>query len=267
MRTGSSGTVAVLAGALSLGVLCAPPAQAADTGIEVTNMVVNGGRTIIVGPTVTQRPKFSFHVTLPRGVSFDDVDVHPVVHRYDTTPARAYERSAEIPWSGVNCGYAPSGGYDCKGDFYLDRSFLDSNGDATTWKFAVIAKLWEGSELKKEEFLTGLGYIRLKRDARVTVNASPEPVIKGRPITVIGKIIRADWALNKYTNYAGKQATLQFRKAGTNTYTVVRTVTANATGDLRAAVTASVDGYWRWSVGGTATTAGAGSTADYVDVR
>ncbi|MFI9153035.1 hypothetical protein [Streptomyces sp. NPDC053367] len=265
MRTGRTGTVVALAGALALGALAAPTAQAADTGVTVTNMVVNGGKTIVVGPTEVKRPKFSFHVTLPGRLTLDDVDVIPFLYRYDTTPAGAWRSGGILP-SGVGCGDAPSGGYNCSGDFSVDRSTLDSNGDAATWKFAVLAKVWSGDEFKTEEYLTGLGYERVKRSARVTVNASPEPAVKGRPITVTGKITRADWALDRYVNYGGKQATLQFRKAGTTTYKAVRTVTANSTGDLRTTVTASYDGYWRWSAGGTATTSGAGSTADYVNV-
>jgi hypothetical protein len=56
-------------------------------------------------------------------------------------------------------------------------------------------------------------------------------------------------ATRERRSYGGKQAALQFRKAGTNTYTAVRTVTANSAGDLRTTVAASADGYWRWSVG------------------
>lgn len=267
MYIGRSGTVTALAGALALGVLSVPPAQAADTGITVTKMVVNGGTTIIVGPTEAKRPKYTFHATWPMAVSFDDIDVIPFLYPHHMTPAQAAESHA-INWNTLGCGYpAADGGADCGGDFNINRSTLDSNSDATTWKFAVTAKVWSGAQVKLSEDLTGLGYIRVKRAARVTVNASPEPVTKGRPITVTGKISRADFGLNRYVNYGRKQATLQFRKAGTNTYTAIRRVTANSAGDLRTTVTASTDGYWRWSVGGTTTTAGAGSLADYVNVN
>ncbi|WP_327180293.1 hypothetical protein OG599_14350 [Streptomyces sp. NBC_01335] len=40
-----------------------------------------------------------------------------------------------------------------------------------------------------------------------------------------------------------------------------------STGALKTTVTASADGYWRWTFGGTPTTGTATATGDYVDVR
>jgi hypothetical protein len=60
---------------------------------------------------------------------------------------------------------------------------------------------------------------------------------------------------------------LQFRKAGTSTYTTVKTVTSSSTGALKTTVTAATDGYWRWNFAGTSTTPAAKATGDFVDVR
>ncbi|WP_420719149.1 hypothetical protein [Streptomyces sp. WM6386] len=109
--------------------------------------------------------------------------------------------------------------------------------------------------------------VRLKRAAKVTVNASPEPVTKGKAITVTGKISRANWATKKYSGYGGRSVTLQFRATGTDSFVTVKKVTSSGTGALKATVTATTDGTWRWSYGGNDTTGAAKSGGDHVDVR
>ncbi|MFC9669559.1 hypothetical protein [Streptomyces sp. NPDC056949] len=70
-----------------------------------------------------------------------------------------------------------------------------------------------------------------------------------------------------YTGYGSQYVKLQFRKAGSAAYTIVKTVKASATGALNITVAASVDGIWRWAFGGTSTTGTPVSGGDYVDVR
>ena len=47
----------------------------------------------------------------------------------------------------------------------------------------------------------------------------------------------------------------------------MKTVTTNSTGNLKTTVKATTDGYWRYSFGGSTTTASATAGGDYVDVR
>ncbi|WP_203587354.1 hypothetical protein [Actinospica acidiphila] len=119
----------------------------------------------------------------------------------------------------------------------------------------------------KHEYLNSSATLQVKRAARATVNASPEPVVKNRTLTVTGKLTRTDWAKRAYPAYGGKAARLEFRKAGTTTWKAVRTVRANSARTLKTTVKATADGYWRWMFGQTTTTGGATSAADYVDVR
>lgn len=91
--------------------------------------------------------------------------------------------------------------------------------------------------------------------AKLTTNASPEPVSAGTTLTVTGKLSRANWDDNAYHGYANQSVKPQFRKAGTSTYTTVKSVTTSSTGTLRTTVTASADGYWRYAFAGTTTTA------------
>ncbi|WP_316749802.1 hypothetical protein [Streptomyces herbicida] len=267
MRTGRSGSAVVLAGALALGAFTAPSAEAADTGVMVSNLVVNKGKPVIVGTTAEVRPGFTFHMSLPSGVGADDVTPFPYLY-HDTTAAKGAE-SGGIYTGFTTCNEAGPRAADCEGELYIDpRWRLDSNNDATTWKTAVWVRVWDSNDhLKSEEYLTGFSSVQVKRAAKVTVNAAPEPVVKGKTLTVTGRITRADWVRHAYTGFGGKAAKLQFRKAGTSTYSTVKTVSADSAGYLKTTVTASADGYWRWTFGETTTTGGATSAGDYVDVK
>lgn len=267
MRTGRTGSAVVLAGALALGAFTAPAAEAADTGITVTDLVVNKGKSIVVGTSAEVTPDFAFRKTWSSNTELIDVDANPFLYR-GATAAKGAESDNSIWTSSVTCYEAGSRAAECDGELYIEPRYrLDSNGDATTWKIAVSARIWgSDGQPKSEEYLTGFGTIRIKRAAKVTANATPEPVAKGKTLTVKGSITRADWVKHKYVGFGGKAAKLQFRKAGTSTYTTVKTVSADSAGALRTTVTASTDGYWRWTFGETTTTGGATSAGDYVDV-
>ncbi|MFE7161501.1 hypothetical protein [Streptomyces sp. NPDC057636] len=120
---------------------------------------------------------------------------------------------------------------------------------------------------KGEEYITVPGGVQVKRAARVSIDAAPEPLTKGKAITVNGSLTRADWVKHTYTGYGSQYVKLQLRTAGSTACTTVKTVKASTTGALDATVTASVDGTWRWVFGGTSTTGTAVSGGDYVDVR
>ncbi|MFF8032667.1 MULTISPECIES: hypothetical protein [unclassified Streptomyces] len=267
MRTGRPALTAALAGALALGAFTAQPAQAADTGVTVTEMVVNNGKPIVVGISDEVHPAVGFRMTWPSGHSSGDITAFPYLY-HDVTAAQG------AAGGGIYTGYVtyyddtPSSA-DVEGELYIDpRWTLDSTNDATTWKVAANIRVWTSDDkLKAEENLTGLGTVQVKRAARATVNASPEPVVKNKTLTVTGKLTRADWGREAYVGYGGKLAKLQFRKAGTSTYTTVKTVRADSAGSLRTTVTAAADGYWRWTFGETSTTGGATAAGDYVDVR
>ncbi|MFG2264683.1 hypothetical protein [Streptomyces sp. NPDC048720] len=267
MRAGRSGSAVALAGALALGAYAAPSAAAADTGVTVSNLVVNKGKPVVVGTTAEVRPGFTFHMSLPSGVTADDVTPFPYLY-HDTTAAKGAE-SGGIYTGFTGCSPAGPRAADCEGELYIDpRSRLDSNNDATTWKTAVWVRLWDSNEnFKGEEYLTGFSSVQVKRAGKATVNASPEPVAKGGKITVTGRLTRADWVKHTYTGFGGKSAKLQFRKAGTSTYSTVKIVQADSAGYLKTTVTAAADGYWRWTYGETSTTGGATAAGDYVDVR
>ncbi|WP_285564864.1 hypothetical protein [Streptomyces sp. RTGN2] len=271
MRTaGRTGAVVAVAGALALVPITAPTAQAADTGITVSRIVVNGGRPVVVGTHDVQEPPVTFRITLPSGYSTahsSGYTAEPFLY-HDTTP-KAGADAGGLHMGIYTCYETSSRIADCEGTLRIDPYYrVDSNNDATTWKVAVVARLWKTSGgLKAEEFTATSGRVQIKRWARATVNASPEPVTRGKTLTVTGGLARADWVKHKYTGVAAGLARLQFCKKGSSVYTTVKSVRSSSTGALRTTVKASADGYWRWSFGGWDTTGGATSTADYVDVR
>jgi len=107
----------------------------------------------------------------------------------------------------------------------------------------------------------------VQRASKLTVNAAPEPVKKGKPLTVTGKLSRANWEDNMYHGYAGQSVKLQFRKKGSSTYTTVKTIKTDSTGNLKTTVTAAGDGYFRYSFAGTSTTPAVSAAGDFVDVQ
>ncbi|MYX97364.1 hypothetical protein GT045_21715, partial [Streptomyces sp. SID486] len=97
--------------------------------------------------------------------------------------------------------------------------------------------------------------------------AAPEPVKKGRTLTVTGRLTRADWQDHKYHGYSGQPVKLQFRKKGSSAYTTLKTVRTNSAGSLKTTAKATADGYYRFSFAGTTTTAAVSAAGDFVDVK
>ncbi|MFE6805843.1 hypothetical protein ACFVEN_29875 [Streptomyces sp. NPDC057681] len=275
MKTGRRTiAVATLVGALGLSVLNAPSAQAADTGITVSDIVINNGKPIVVGTSKEVEPPISFNIALPSGYSTANpsrYDAYPFLYRGSIKTAADTGENFIQPGS-YTCYEIDSKHARCEGNLYIDphpsQEHVDSNSDATTWKVGVSLKLWKADGgLKTGELETRSTTAQLKRVAKATANASPEPVTKGKLITVTGKVTRANWSTKKYDAYSGRTVSLQFRAKGADTFKTVKKATTSSTGGLRATVTASVDGSYRWVYYGNSTTGVATSAADYVDVR
>ncbi|MBV7696722.1 hypothetical protein [Streptomyces sp. TRM70350] len=150
------------------------------------------------------------------------------------------------------------------------------NSDAGTWKGTAYAIAYNGQEPDGENFditkvghadQEGLGTTRVQRASILTVNASPEPVKKGKTLTITGRLTIANWETGKYVGYVNQSVALQFRKKNVTTYTNVKGVKTNTKGDLKTTVKASVDGYHRFTFKGKVTVPAVNATGDFVDVR
>jgi hypothetical protein len=164
----------------------------------------------------------------------------------------------------------------CSDTITIDpQESLYEAADAATWNVAgfyghidIDTDDSDGKISSSTDFAAwgGKGRVKVQRAARLTVNASPEPVKKGGTLTVTGKLSRADWENGIYTGYVSQPAKLQFRAKGSSTYTTVKTVTTGKSGALKTTVKAAKDGYFRYVFAGTSTTGTATAAGDYIDV-
>jgi hypothetical protein len=245
--------------------LTAPSAHAADSDITFSNVVINKGKPIVLGTGAQVEVPLTY--TVKTNVKLDDWWVSAYRGTYGQN-----EYTLAIGWIQWNCAQSSAGGYtyyDCNESLQIDPDMLPGgrklvNSDATTWKTAATAIKTGGSyDSDLLSYTT-----RLKRASVIEgADASPEPVVKGSPITLKGTLKRANWNTHRYDVYGGQKVVLQFKAAGTTAYSYVKTVTTSSTGALKTTVTAAKDGTWRWYYAGNSITGAKATSGDYVDVR
>ncbi len=272
--------VSALTGALALTGLAVPTAQAADSGTPYTLDVSFSDFRIAPAIKVGTSNKVTTTVTytLTHGADVDitaqDFYTDPFIYRgtfgADTTPELYGDDYA-------TCTATSSTTATCTGtiDIYPADGDL-KNSEAGTWKGAAEAIAFNGQDPSGSSIdYSKVGYkdqgdlasTNVQRYSKLTVNAGPEPVGKGKTLTVTGTLSRANWEDHAYHGYTDQPVKLQFRKAGTTTYTTIKTVYTDSYGNLKTTTTANYDGYWRYSFAGTTTTPAVNATGDYVDVQ
>ncbi len=278
-------TVVAVSGALALSALAFPAsAQADETPVarlaaspfgakakisravadtKITSVVVNGGKDITLGTTVPKTITATVTATDDSGIQ--DAIVY-LWHGADIDHVDGYlgpdvsDDTAQI----AKCTKVNATTSTCKITFKVDPHYdLYKNDLAGTWKVAAAALAKDYDSVDNDKFRT----MHVQRVSTLNVNAAPEPVKKGKTITVTGKLARANWETYKYQGYTGQPVKLQFRKKNSNTYTTVKTIKTNSTGNLKTTVKAVEDGYWRYNFAGTTTTPAVVATGDFVDVK
>ncbi|MFI2380419.1 calcium-binding protein [Streptomyces sp. NPDC018964] len=262
MRRQVTPTVVAICGSLALGGLMAPDASAAGDGPEITKVVVNGGKNIVVGPTAVTYFTASVTASDPAGVKETWLGLWHGSGSYEDQEG-AIARAGEL-----KCTASSSTTTTCTSSFQVDanaRAFTNevTNAFAGVWHVSVGA--FSGNRVQSGDHRYST--VKVQRASRLTVNATPEPVRKGKTVTVTGKLSRANWDTHKYAGYSGRPVKLQFRKKGSTTYSTIKTVTTSSTGTLKTTVKASVDGYYRYSFAGTSTTPAVNASGDFIDVR
>ncbi|RPE43709.1 hypothetical protein EDD90_6922 [Streptomyces sp. Ag109_O5-1] len=236
-------------------------AQADDGGagnITIDKVVVNGGKPVVVGTTKTVSAKVSVTAS-------DDSGIAETSYIYAVGPNPNF---AQIWYDDgdITCVKVSATTSTCTGTLTFDPQAavgFVGNSAAATWNLRTLVTANDHDYIHRDAAAT----FKVQRQSSLTVNASPEPVKKGKAITVTGKLARASWDDNKNHGYAGQPVKLQFRKKGSSTYTTVKTIRTNSTGNLKTTVTASRDGWFRYVFAGTASTAPSTAAGDYVDVR
>ncbi|MER5767514.1 hypothetical protein [Streptomyces sp. NPDC001985] len=221
---------------------------------KISNIVLNGGKSMVLGTSAKKK----FTVTFTAGDNSGIVEAHTAIWRgSDFAEPTDFVDSDQ---QGVSCGTGTT--VTCELSITLDPR-KQSNAKAGAWKFAVGAVAKDGNYLIKPKVKS----VNLQRAAKLTVNAAPEPVKKGKTLTVTGALTRANWDTDRYAGYTGQAVKLQFKKKGAASYTTVKTVKTDKKGHLKTTVKAGSDGTYRYSFAGNSTTQGISSTGDFVDVR
>jgi hypothetical protein len=245
----------------------------APLAVTFSNVKVNGGRTAVAGLTATVHVPYTFTLTAT------DVDVSsanfmtgvllyrgPATNHYnelwgDNPATCVVTSSTTSPTSVVTTE-------SCKGTIDIVPNVDLTNADAGAhWQADALALQSDSTGLTGYAEKDGFAAPTLRSLSRITVNASPKPVTKGKTVTIVGTLTRANWDTHKYVGYASQPVKLQFRKRGTSTYTTIKTIKTDSHGNLKTTYQASVDGYWRYSFAGTTTTAAVNAAGDYVHVR
>jgi hypothetical protein len=283
-------TVAAVSGALALSAFAMPAAHAADSSWQAASAKViaaHSGKTTFSSSTAaaadlgvtfsdlkiataikvgtTNHVTTTVTYTMTHGANYDlssdDFDNGPLIYKGSLT-APDNVLGGDAP---ATCTATSDTTASCTGkiDIYPGEGDL-INSDAGKWSAGAIAVQYSTGDFSEQG---DLGTTLVQRYSKLTVNAGPEPVTKGKTITSTGKLSRANWEDNKYHGYTNQPVKLQFRKAGTSTYTTIKTVYSDSYGNLKATATASVDGYWRFSFAGTTTTPAVNATGDFVDVQ
>ncbi|MGW2286727.1 hypothetical protein [Streptomyces phaeochromogenes] len=240
-----------------------------------SNVKINGGKAIVAGT--------SKHVTVPTTFTLThaaDVDIAAADFVVDLEVYRgSYESPDNYLFGDLypTCTPVSTTVASCKGTIDVrpgDEELL--NSDAGTWNANAYAIAFNGQDPSAEDFdVTKVGYAevakagttKVQRFSKLTVNASPEPVKKGKTITVKGNLTRANWETNKYAGYTVQSVKLQFKKKGTSTYVDVKTVKSGSAGALKTTVKAAADGYFRYNFAGTTTTPAVKAAGDFIDVN
>ncbi|MEV5171672.1 calcium-binding protein [Streptomyces flaveolus] len=247
-------SVAVVGGALALSALAVPAAQAdghyGDT--KITKVVVDGDNKVQIG--------ISSAVTVKVSVTASDNSGIKGAEEFTLYgPDNGYADTAKPTCTKVNATTST-----CTASVKIDPKTDDlTNKSAGTWYVDAWIDAKDGDFIWKEK----AGSFSFQRAARLTANASPEPVKKGKTVTVTGALTRANWESLKYGGYGSQSVKLQFRKKSSSTYTTLKTIKADTKGNLKTTTTATVDGYYRFSFAGGSTTSAVSATGDFVDVQ
>ncbi|MFD8935560.1 calcium-binding protein [Streptomyces sp. NPDC059578] len=249
-------SAAVATGALALTGLAVPAATAAPAAeeIKLSNIKVNGGKDVLIG---TGNKKFT--------ITFDashsaNIQADPTIVGW-----RALNDLLPNEFGRDHCKVVSDTKSSCTATFNVNPQNYDiENSEAGSWKTEVyIVSTDYESTLDKDNIKS----FKVLRAAKLTANASPEPIKKGKTLTITGALTRANWDTYKYGGYTSQPVKLQFQKKGTTTWSTVKTIKSDGRGNLKTTVKAERDGSFRYVFAGTSTTPAVNSSADAVDVR
>lgn len=235
---------ALLALVPAAGLLLGSPAQAADLDITVKSVTLSKSTLVLGSKAGCRIVDFTAVLSAPlpaTGTDFAGVGVD--VHEPGTGDVVVGEQFTQI---GATATY--KGAAKFCGDFTAGRY--------TARVYGVVAK-------KNEDYQTTnvvSKSIYLKRPSSLTLNATPEPVVKGKKLTAKG-VLKVNGKV-----LSGTAVKIYFKATGVSTYTYRGAAKTNAKGVYTKAFTATKSGIWKAVyVGGSARNAA--SAVDAVAVK
>jgi hypothetical protein len=216
----------VPAGAL----LVASPAQAAATGITVTSVAVSKSVFVLGAKAGCSGVTFTAVLSAPMptdGYDFTGVGVDL------TGPADPDDIIDGVTFTRVGSTTSYQGSLKLCGKQAAGRYTAEIYG----------ALLPVDGEVELTNVVTKALYI--KRPSTLTLNATPEPVVKGKKLTAKGTL-KIDGRLLK-----GAQVKIYFKANGASAYTYKGVATTNSKGAYSKAITATETGIWKATYAGS----------------
>ncbi|MFI6525714.1 hypothetical protein [Streptomyces uncialis] len=240
-----------LTGALALTTLTGPAsgpvaaAQGPGASTRVTGVDVNGGKDIVVGSTAKKHFTMSVRAEDSAGIR----DAYAWLWRGNS--AEHIDGMLYPDTNEGSCADTAPGAAVCTLRFTVDPT-LDLQGSnhlAGDWQLYVEATARDDGYASDDRYRT----VRLKRAARLATDAAPEAVRPGKPVKVTADLRRADWNKGRDAAYGGQRVTLQRKDGGS--WTSVKSVRTGAGGEATVTVRPTRTTTYRYTYGGTSTTA------------
>ncbi|GAA3864115.1 hypothetical protein GCM10023084_16620 [Streptomyces lacrimifluminis] len=261
--TVATATAAALSAALAVTVLAAPAAGAdQDDSSKFSTIDVNHDwqdSTVGVEAAKKRLIPISATVTDPQGVKSVSIEL-----RHGDDPATA----DGIMTASATCHKINEITSWCEAMLTADpRVNLRSNALAGLWLLSFTAVDGEGN-VTRGDGIDLTAFARIKRTTYMTqTDATPEPVTKGKNLTVKAQMTVASWEKNKNVPLIGHQVLLQYRKGTSGAFVTLKKIKTDRNGWATATVKATADGAYRYTFEGTSLTQATPGWTDYVDVK
>ncbi len=232
---------------------------AAQAAPVVSDVTVNGGRNLVFGTTTVRTFTVSLTASHPSGILDAYIDLW-----HGTDVDAGLDGLMQPNEDAADCTPVDATTSTCTLTVTAQPGFeLYKNALSGTWHVSAAALSNDGTMYWNDFHKTH----KLLRMAKLTADATPEPVKKGGTLTIDGKLTRANWQSFKYDGYADQSVKVQFRADGAADFPNLKGIYSKADGTARTTVTATTSGDYRFSFTGAANTAAVSSTVDHVAVQ
>ncbi|MGW1728975.1 calcium-binding protein [Streptomyces sp. NPDC002306] len=257
--TAAAATAAAFSAVLAAAAFAVPAAGAdQNSDTEFWNFDVNQVRDHTVGVDAARKRVFMVGATVtdPSGVQSVSFEL-----RHGEDPAKA----DGLMVGRAHCVKLNATTSECAALLTADPNVnLRSNSLAGLWFATPVAVDGDGNTTREDG--PYLAYLKRNTYMSQTV-ASPQPVKKGKSLTVKAQMTVASWDKHKNVPLAGHQVLLQYRKGTTGPFVTLKKIKTDRNGWATATVKATADGAYRYDFAGTKLTLAAAGSADFVDVK